>query len=63
MFDRVGACSTDDDENEDENDGFGGGRLSEMLISSGSVEWYHVGWWNHRVLLITVGVLFVTAGY
>ena len=60
MFDRVGACSTDDDDG-DENEG--GGRLSEMLISSGSVEWYHVGWWNHRVLLITVGVLFVTADY
>ena len=61
MFDRVGACSTDDDDDGNENED--GGRLSEMLISSGSVEWYHVGWWNHRFLLITVGVLFVTAGY
>ena len=59
MFDRVGACSTDDDVGDENEDG---GRLSEMLIISGSIEWYHVGWWNHRVLLISVGVLFGTAG-
>ena len=63
MFDRVGACSTDDDDDDDGDENEDGGRLSEMLISSGSVEWYHVGWCNHCGLLITVGVLFVTAGY